>query len=62
MITGVLVGLVGGAVLAAVYIIGVDALIEGIRGPALPWVVMAAAAGLALLVAFWGVARVAMLR
>ena len=48
--------------MAAVYIIGVDALIEGIRGPALPWVVMAAAAGLALLVAFWGVARVAMLR
>ena len=29
----ILIGLVGGAVLALVYIIGFDALIEGIRGP-----------------------------
>jgi hypothetical protein len=58
----ILIGLAGGAVLALVYIIGFDALIEGIRGPAMPWAVMAAAAGLALLVVIWGVARVAALR
>ena len=62
MITSVLVGLVGGAVLALVYIVGFNTLVDGIRGPGLPWAVMAAAAGLALLVAGWGVARVAMLR
>lgn len=62
MITGVLLGLVGGAVLALVYIVGFNTLVEGIRGPVLPWAVMAAAAGLALLVAVWGVARVATLR
>ena len=62
MITSVLVGLVGGAVLALVYIVGFNALVEGVRGPALPWAVMAAAAGLAFLVVFWGVARVAALR
>lgn len=62
MIASILVGLIGGAALAAVYIVGFDALVEGIRGPALPWVVMAAGAALALLVAVWGVARVAALR
>ena len=62
MITGVLVGLVGGAVLAAVYVGAFHAIIEGIRKPIMPWLVMAAAAGLALLVAGWGVARVVMLR
>ena len=62
MITSVLVGLVGGAVLAAVYVGAFHVIIENIRGHALPWLVMAAAAGLALLVAGWGVARVAMLR
>mgnify|MGYP003379839062 FL=1 len=62
MITSVLVGLVGGAFLAAVYVGAFHVIIENIRGHALPWLVMAAAAGLALLVAGWGVARVAMLR
>ncbi len=62
MIITIIVGLVGGAVLALVYIAGFNALVDGIRGPALPWLVMAAAAGLALLVAGLGVARVAALR
>ena len=62
MIITIIVGLVGGAVLALVYIVGFNALVEGVRGPALPWAVMAAAAGLAFLVVFWGVARVAALR
>ena len=62
MIITIIVGLVGGAVLALVYIAGFNALVDGIRGPALPWLVMAAAAGLAFLVVFWGVARVAALR
>ena len=47
MIITIIVGLVGGAVLALVYIVGFNTLVDGIRGPGLPWAVAAAAAGLA---------------
>ena len=62
MVALMILGAIGGAVLAVVYIGGFDAIIEGVTGPRMPLVVMAAAGGLALLVAVWGVARVAALR
>lgn len=62
MVALMILGAIGGAVLAVVYIGGFDAIIEGVAGSRMPLVVMAAAVGLALLVAVWGVARVAALR
>ncbi len=62
MVALLLIGGLGGAALALVFILGLDALIRGIHGPRLPWVVMALAVGLVLLAVVWGVARVAALR
>lgn len=56
-----ILGALGGAVLAAVYIGLFDGLINS-KSRYMPLVVMAAAVGLALLVAVWGVLRVAALR
>ena len=56
-----IIGGIGGAVLAAIYIGGFDALIN-LRSKYMPLVVMGTAVGLALLVAVWGVLRVAALR
>jgi hypothetical protein len=56
-----ILGALGGAVIAAVYVGLFDGLI-GIKSRYMPLVVMAAAVGLGLIVAVWGVLRVAALR
>ena len=56
-----ILGAIGGGFLAIVYLAGFDALIN-IRSKYMPLVVLGAAVGLALLVAVWGVLRVAAIR
>ncbi len=58
----IIIGLIISALIAVIYIGAFDAVIEGVKGPMMPWLVLALAIGLAAVVIVWGVARTAALQ